>query len=246
MMRWPLALVTFSVLVSVSLPGQDAALEHARQVNLERAANMPNFVADEVAERYTRRSESSKWKHQDTIETEITVRGIQISRQNWRRNGKPVSPDPDGMHMPTTGFGAALKPLFDRECPTTLAFAGRDEVRGKPALVYRFRSPAGGCFGNLYGSGPYNAARTGRVLIDDPTGEVLQFEEEATGFPRGFVFSQRNQVMTWGSVKIGDASHWLPVAADFTWHFSNGEFYRTTVEYKNHRHFEAATNITFK
>ena len=242
MMRLSLALI----IVSVSLLGQDAALEHARQVNLERAANMPNFVADEIAQRYTRRSDSSKWRPEDTIETEITVRGIQISRQNWRRNGKPVSPDPDGMHMPTTGFGAALKPLFDPECPTALEFAGREELRGEPALVYRFRSLADGCFGNLYGSRPYNAARTGRVLIDDPTGEILQFEEEATGFPKGFVFVQRNQVMTWDSVKIGDASHWLPVAADFIWRMGNGELYRTTVEYKNHRHFEAATNLKFK
>jgi hypothetical protein len=78
MMRRPLALI----IVSVSLLGQDAELEHARQVNLERAASMPNFVADEIAERYTRRSDSAKWKHEDTIETEITVRGIQISRQN--------------------------------------------------------------------------------------------------------------------------------------------------------------------
>ena len=146
-------MVSRVILISASLLGQDAGLEHARQVNLERAANLPNYVADEVAERYTRRSESSKWKYQDTIETEITVRGIQISRQNWRRNGKPVSPGSDGMNMPTTGFGAALKPLFDRGCPTTLGFAGREEVRGQPAAVYRFRSPANGCFGNLYGAG---------------------------------------------------------------------------------------------
>jgi len=244
MMRWPLALIIVSVWVSVPLLGQDAALERARRVNLERAAHMPNFVADEIAERYTGRGGSSKWKHNDTVETEITVRGIQISRQNWRRNGKPVSAV--GFGMPTTGFGAALRPLFDLECPTTLEFAGREELRGKPALVYRFRSPADGCFGNLYGNRPYNAARTGRVLIDDPSGEILQFEEEATGFPKGFVFVQRNQVMTWDSVTIGDTSHWLPVAADFIWHMGNGELYRTTVEYKNHRHFEAATNITFK
>jgi len=32
--------------VPVSLPAQDPTLEHARQVNLERAAYMPNFVAD--------------------------------------------------------------------------------------------------------------------------------------------------------------------------------------------------------
>ena len=45
MMRLSLALI----IVSVSLLGQDAALEHARQVNLEHAENMPNFVADEIA-----------------------------------------------------------------------------------------------------------------------------------------------------------------------------------------------------
>jgi hypothetical protein len=230
--------------LSASLLAQNAVLEHARRVNLERAVNMPNFVADEITERYTGRMNSSKWKYKDTIETEITVRGIQISRQNWRRNGKPVSPIADG--MPGTGFGGALKPLFDPECPTTLEFAGREELRGMPASVYRFRSPADGCFGDLYGLRPYNAARTGRIFIDDPTGEILQFEEEATGFPRGFLFSQRNQVMTWGSVKIGDASHWLPVGADFIWRMGGGELYRTTVEYKNHRHFEAATSVTFK
>jgi hypothetical protein len=241
MMRW---LLTLAIL-SVSLLGQDAALEHARQVNLERAANMPNFVADEIAKRYSGRVGSSKWKYEDTIESEITVRGIQISRQNWRRNGKPVKSAVDG--MPTTGFGAALRPLFDLECPTELEFAGREELRAQPALVYRFRSPADGCFGNLYGGSPYNAARTGRVLIDEPTGELLQFEEEATGFPKGFAFVQRNQVMTWDSVKIGDASHWLPVGADFIWRMGGGgELHRTTVEYKNHRHFEAATNVTFK
>jgi hypothetical protein len=119
-------------------------------------------------------------------------------------------------------------------------------VQGKPAVVYRFRSPANGCFGDLYGNWPYNPARTGRVLIDESSGEILQFEEEAAGFPRGFVFTQRNQIMTWGSVKIGEASHWLPVASEFIWRMGNGEFYRTTVAYKNHRHFETATNITFK
>lgn len=184
LMRWSLAIF----LLTDWLFGQDAALEHAREVNLERAANMPNFVADESVARYTGRPNSSKWKYQDTIETEITVRGIQVSRQNWRRNGKPVSPIAYG--MPGTGFGGALKPLFDPQCPTTLEFAGREELRGRPALVYRFRSPADGCFGDLIGNGnrPYNAARNGRVLIDDPAGEILQFEEEAAGFPGDFCF----------------------------------------------------------
>jgi len=233
----------------VSLSAQDVTLEHARQVNLERASNMPNLVADEtvthyVAKRYTLRADSAKWEHDYTVEDEVTVKGIQIIRQNVRRNGKPW----DGviLGMPTTGFGAALKPLFDPQCPTRLDSAGNQELSGKAALVYRFRSPANGCFGDLYGGWTYNPARTGRVLIDPVSGEVLQFEEEANGFPKGFVFTQRDQVMTWNSVKIGEASHWLPVSADFVWKMGDGSLTRATVEYKNHRHFEAATKITFQ
>ena len=43
-------LATAFVLV-LSLRAQDAALEQARQVNLERAAHLPDFVADEIAVR---------------------------------------------------------------------------------------------------------------------------------------------------------------------------------------------------
>jgi len=42
-------------MLSVSLPGQDTALEHSRQVNMERTTNMPNFVADEVVRHYVAR-----------------------------------------------------------------------------------------------------------------------------------------------------------------------------------------------
>lgn len=52
-------------ILSIALLGQDMALEHARQLNLEHAANMPNFVADEIAKRYTGRVGSSKWKYRD-------------------------------------------------------------------------------------------------------------------------------------------------------------------------------------
>ena len=244
-MRWLLA-VTF---VSVSLSAQDATLEHARQVNLERAANMPNFVADEIVSHYLGR-DPSRWRRDWTIQDEITLKGNQVTRRNVVKNGKAwdgKGQDPARTYgLPATGFAAALMSLFDPGCPTTLELAGQDQLRGKEVSVYRFRSPANGCFGNLFGPRAYNAARSGRILIDAASGDLLQFEEEASGFPAGFVFWQRNQVMIWDQVKIGEASHWLPVSADFVWKHGDGTLSRSVVEYKNHRHFEAATNITFK
>jgi len=67
------------------LPGQDAAtaLQHAREVNLERAAKLPNFVADETMVRYkSRHTNPPKWQKMDTIESEIAVKGPDVTRQH--------------------------------------------------------------------------------------------------------------------------------------------------------------------
>jgi hypothetical protein len=233
----------------VPLLAEDAILEHARQVNLEFAAHMPNFVAHEVVTDYVDRKGSGQWEHNYTVEDEITVKGNQVSRQALRRNGKLL-------HFrewfrgggPPTGFGAALEPLFNPHCPTTLEFAGDDDLRGKAVLAYRFHSPANGCFGNLYVSqrSTYNAARTGRVLIDGPSGNLLQFEEDAFGFPEPYGLVARHQVMTWDYVKIGDVSYWLPVSAEFVWTFKTPYRRRQVVEYRNHRHFESTTDVQYK
>ena len=83
----------------------------------------------------------------------------------------------------------------------------------------------------------------GYVFINE--GNVIQLDEEASGFPAGFDFAQRNEEVSWDFVKIGDASHLLPVAANFVVLYSSGKRWRVEVQYKNHRHFEAATNVTF-
>jgi hypothetical protein len=66
-------------------------LAHARRVNLDRAANMPNFVADETAKRYRSPGKANPpaWKLVDTIDSEITFRGNKPTREHIRINGKP-------------------------------------------------------------------------------------------------------------------------------------------------------------
>jgi hypothetical protein len=51
--------------------------------------------------------------------------------------------------------------------------------------------------------------------------------------------------VSWDSVKIGDVAHLLPVAANFVIDYSSGKRWRIEVQYKNHRHFESSTNVTF-
>ena len=50
---------------------------------------------------------------------------------------------------------------------------------------------------------------------------------------------------SWDYVKIGDATYLLPISAEFVARRLDGSAGRVRVEYKNHRHFEAATSVTF-
>jgi hypothetical protein len=243
------------VLLLSPLQGQDpkAALEHARTVNLERAANLPNFVADETAMRYkSRHTDPPRWEYVDTIESEISVKGADFRRENTRLNGKPWNNPTFPNFSWSVEFGAELKPLFSPKCGTTIKADGRDEAAGKQLLAYRFRAPRDGCFGTFYvRSGffsrkQYKPAWTGRFLIDDPGGNVVRFEEEAHEFPKGFGADPLTQTTTWDYVKIGEGSYLLPVATEIFGGFTRGDLWHVVVEYKNHRHFEASTNLKFQ
>jgi hypothetical protein len=226
----------------------DTLLGHAREVNLEHASKMPNFVADETAKRYIADRRSPDWRYVDAIESEITFTGNRAVRQQIRRNGKRW--DDPWEKLPgfkwSGGFGAEIKPIFDSRCPTTIEYEGHSEARGRQLAEYRFQSPPDGCFVNFYFEYErYNPARTGHVFLDDSGGQVVRLEEEAVGFPAEFEFAQRKEQVSWDYIRIGDTSHLLPVGANFVVVYSSGTRWRVEVEYKNHRHFEASTDLTF-
>jgi hypothetical protein len=232
----------------VDAPG-GRQLAQARRVNLEYAANLPNFVADEIAKRYRMSPNSRAWSDFDTVESEITFRGSRAVRQQIRRNGKLWEQPFDGLpgYKWHEGFGPEITPLFDPKCPTTLKYEGRSESGGRALHDYKFSSPVDGCFPYFFfGYQRYNPARTGHVLIDDPAGNIIQLEEEESGFPAEIEFSGREVHISWDYVKIGEESHLLPVRASFLVRYYDGTRYRIEVEYKNHRHFEASTHITYQ
>ncbi|SPE39034.1 exported hypothetical protein [Candidatus Sulfopaludibacter sp. SbA3] len=202
-------------LPAAPVPPPDASeLERVRQVNLEYVAKRENFVADEIQKRYISQDSGKPWRLQDTIEAEIAFKDGQLTRQNIRRNGKPW---PKPFHklggILIAGFGAQIKPLFDPACSVKINFAGRQEASGQPMLIYLFRSPAQGCFGEYTWNGNlYNPPRTGRVLVDPARGNTIRYEDEASGFPEKYGLERVIWVDSWDYVTIGQSSHLVPVA----------------------------------
>lgn len=209
-----------------------------RQVNLARASKLPNFVAEEKAVIYTGAGkEPSKWKYKETLESEVTFVNGRLSRQHTRKDGKPLAPP---TFVASGGFGIELKPLLSPGCPTKIEFESRVDNQS----WYRFSSPADGCFGPL-GKQGNKAARTGRFLANDHTGDIVRYEEEAS-FLKGSTMLQRNEIEMLDYVKIADETFLLPVSAEFRYRFNRGSPERTVIEYTKHRYFEASSNVTFQ
>ena len=242
--------------VSVSAPSTAGHLsapdasefEQARQVNLEYVANMPNFVADETVRRFRSTRKSPRWSDFDTIQTEVTFQGDHTVRRQIRRNGSPWEQTFETLpgFKWYGGFGNEIKPVFDPQCPTTVEYQGRSQVNGRQLLEYRFNAPVDGCSSYFYFQYQrFNPARTGHVFIDAQARNVIQIDEDARGFPAAFEFAERKEQITWDYVRIGEDSHLLPVHAVCIASYYSGTRYRIEVEYKNHRHFEASSNLTF-
>ena len=249
-MRSAIALV-----LTLPLWAQDPRLDHARTVNLERAKNLPDFIVDEIAVRYKSHPVNPpQWQKVDTIESEIAVKGDGFKREHTLVNGKAwTRPNlPDGVGW-SVRFGYELSALFDPKCHNDIQYSGTEERHAQPALVYQFKTSPDRCFGGFTSkNGPLsrlkatNAPRFGRFTIDGPAGNVIYFEQEASEFPRGFPVAHFKEIDTSDYVKIGESTYLLPVRTEFYNELAREDSWHIVVEYKNHRHFESSTSVTFK
>ena len=87
------------------------------------------------------------------------------------------------------------------------------------------------------------------ALAQDRDEVVLQQRQTRKSFARlGEGADRKIQFTTieqWGYATIGGSSYLVPVSSEIVLRMSDGSTERGKTEYKNHRHFEAATSITF-
>jgi CubicO group peptidase (beta-lactamase class C family) len=230
-----------------------ADLERVRKVSLDRVSKRPNFLADEIARRYQSEGPGQPFKLFDTLESNLSVKDDGVSRENIRRNGKPLKQPLEKLPGPRWGqfFGAELV-IFDSECATRFDFAGFQVVAGRELRAYRFSLPPGNCE-YTHEVGPkadpkhqeYIPAVAGRLLVDPTRAEVHRYECEAGGFPEKFGIDRSVEAESWDYVMIGGSTYLVPVAVTFGIQVANGAAWLIKAEYRNHRHFEASSRLGF-
>ena len=231
--------------VRAPAPSAEASeLDRVREVNLDYVAKLPDFVADETSRRYRSYDPGKPWGLEHTVQDEVTVKDHRVLHRNVHKHASTLS---GAIDKPVNfDFGLHLEAVFNLQCATKVEFAGREEVDGRPMLVYFFHAPPGVCFGAVVHNGSRQfVAITGRILVDAANLHVLRSEWVGTGFPEKFAVDHFTTTEQWGDATIGGSSYLVPVSSEIVVRMSDGSTERGKTEYKNHRHFEAATSITF-
>lgn len=86
---------------------------------------------------------------------------------------------------------------------------------------------------------------SGRFFAEEASGVLIRFEEEAHEFPKNFTVDPFRETIRWDYVKIGDGAYLLPVSQEIWGGWAKEGLYHVKTEYKNRRHLEAATSVTF-
>ena len=224
----------------------------AREINLEVGSRLPNFIADETARVYMSSSErKDAWRFEYAVEAEVTFDHGHISRRNIRKDGHPWTQPVLPGYTGYGGFGNLLVNLFDSHCPNTFHLMGPSEIKGKQTLQFRVDAEPDTCFGIESDYQAYRPRIEGYIFLENPGARLVQFEYKALNFPESFLLSSWVRKISWGDVRIGDKVFLLPVSADLVAanSLSHGSRHAETEhivwEYKNYRHFEAESSISF-
>jgi TonB family protein len=230
------------------LQGGDEFIEKSRAAIAAYLAKVPNYVADEAGERYQTPATPLDWRKTDSVKAEVRFDGNRETRENIflddRRWTEPFVMLPGFKWR--GGFGETLREIFDPSRPVRFTLSQSIIYRGKRAQVYEFVAPKDGLGAWQSGYQGFYPAYEGKVTITEDDRMVVRVESKAKEFPPAFPISSVENVITWDWVIAGSGRELLPVTAELLLVNANErQAYLVRLDYRNHRHFQASSSISF-
>jgi hypothetical protein len=234
--------------------GQGALIAGAREIALHYTQSLPNFVCDQVTERYVNpRGDKKKeqWKRLDRITTRLTFNGVAENYELTSINGRQVhdrSLESVGGTIAKGDFASALRFVFAPASEAKFEWDSAVTLRNRECDVFnyavdqthsRLRLTEGGT-GEFY-----QTAYRGTVYIDRETKQTLRLTLQSEGIPPSFPIQSTSQQLDYDFAEIGGERYLLPFDSDVR--LTHGrELSRNVSRYENYRKFSADANITFK
>jgi hypothetical protein len=229
-------------------------IEQARYHALEFAGDLPNFVVNQVVNRYHESPGVKNWRLDDTLDIELTYltgKGEQFKVKTI--DGQPTTRSYSdlGGSTSTGEFGTTLTNLFAPQAEAEFKESKHDNLHGRETVVYDFtvkrvnsRTQITDKSADKGADKSVIAGYSGSVWIDTETKQVLRVEETNDDIPRGFPITLAEDAVDYDWVTISGERYLLPVHAEvLLGRDADRTYTKNVIEFRNYHKFEGDVKL---
>jgi hypothetical protein len=217
-----MARLAFALLISVLVRGQappdpveqTRILSAIRQKALSYTSNLPNFICNQVTNRFMNYS-GEKWELVDSFEQQLTFFDRRESYKLIEKQGKPVRGHREAPGVTSSGeFGSMLHGVFDAQSKTQFFWLEWSTFRARPVAVLTYHVEQQNSFGAVTAPGrSIRVGYSGRIEADRETYAVLRLTIHAE-VPQDFPLQDVDHVLEYGMVLVGGDEFLLPIHSE--------------------------------
>jgi hypothetical protein len=168
----------------------DTFIEETRKTVIQYLDELPDFICQEVIERYYDLDGTGAWDRGDTLTYELTYNRKRESYKPVNTVGRPItkSLQQAGGAYSTGDFASGLASLFDPDTKTIFKPAGKERLGNRQTILYDFRVPQESSKLSVKAEGAPDifAGYSGTIWIDAETKHVLRIEQSLDDLPKSF------------------------------------------------------------
>ncbi len=237
--------------VATGPPAADLFIEEVRKEVRDYLEELPDFICQEVIERYYDFEGRGAWDRADTLTYELTYNRKRESYKPINVVGRPVTRPLDqvGGAYSTGDFASGLASLFDVETRTIFRPAGKERLGSRQTLLYDFSVKKENSKLTVKAEGVPEviSGYSGTIWIDAETKRVLRIDQAIDDLPKGHPVTNSESSVDYDILKLRglDVDFLLPTRAEFIISDrTKKQYFRNLIYFKFYRKFETDLKIT--
>jgi hypothetical protein len=228
-----------------------AAIHHARVYALNYTARLPDFLCNEIVERFEDPSGKGNWDKKDVLGVRLGYLDHAEDYKLITVNGHPTTQSFQSMRGAWSEgeFGSLMLEIFDPNSHAQFHWDHWTHLRNHATQVYSYRVKKGDSHYKLafgMGTAPTEVmvGEEGFVYLDGETSDIVRVTDQATDIPLDFPVRQAMRVLDYAVQDVGGKPYVLPLHAEVR--MGTGFIHtKNEVLFSGFRKFQGESTITF-